>query len=114
MGVKGFCRSANRGGTPLLYRLFAPSLSSLSGLLSTSPASKKQEFEYILVRLGVLSGIWETLKRENQTNIKFWCDFMFCDGLFCVAFGAPILLFWLVVLCAQPSIRAKTDKNKLF
>ena len=114
MGIKDLCRSANRG-VSLFYTGTLPPLSPPS-LLSSLPLQhpKKQEFEYFLVWFGILSGFCETLKRENQQIFSFCCDLSLCLCLFCVAFGALVLLVWLVVVCDPSSIRAKTDKNKLF
>ena len=75
---------------------------------------KSNEFDYFLVWLCVLSGKSETLNRENQTNIEFWCGFRLCECLFCVAFVALVTLFWLVRCALRPPSGQKQTKTSYF
>ena len=81
MGMRGTCRSANRGGCPFLY-----ALSAYSKGASVLPAfilfgrqfsayrgktgQKGAKVIFYLVCFGVFSGIWDTERGKNL--IYFW------------------------------------------
>ena len=95
MGVKGSCRSANRGGCPFLYALYIAnrlSFASASGLLQRSQGQKGIEsgrkaakVNFSLVCFGVFSGFSETKNGKSEIYFGFGAFVVLLSSAFVVA-----------------------------